>query len=53
MTEHTKQQEVLDFHRKALGKVRHIPTVNIRNERQLAMAYVPGSLTVCEEMRLD
>ena len=53
MTEHTKQQEVLDFHRKALGKVRHIPTVNIRNERQLAMAYVPGSLVACGEIRLD
>ena len=53
MTESTNKKEVLDFHRKALGKVRHIPTVNIRNERQLAMAYVPGSLTACEEIRLD
>ncbi|MDR3164817.1 MAG: NAD-dependent malic enzyme [Synergistaceae bacterium] len=53
MREHANKKEFLDFHRKALGKVRHIPTVNIRNERQLAMAYMPGSLTACEEIRLD
>jgi malate dehydrogenase (oxaloacetate-decarboxylating) len=53
MTERTNKKEVLDFHRKALGKVRHISTVNIRNERQLAMAYVPGSLAACAEIRLD
>jgi malate dehydrogenase (oxaloacetate-decarboxylating) len=53
MTERTNKKEVLDFHRKALGKVRHIPTVSIRNERQLAMAYMPGSLAACAEIRLD
>ena len=53
MTERANKKEVLDFHRKALGKVGHIPTVNIRNERQLAMAYVPGSLAACEEIRRD
>jgi malate dehydrogenase (oxaloacetate-decarboxylating) len=53
MTERTNKKEILDFHRKALGKVRHIPTVSIRNERQLAMAYMPGSLAACEDIRLD
>lgn len=53
MTERTDKKEVLDFHRKALGKVRYIPTVNIRNERQLAMAYVPGSFAACSEIRFD
>ncbi|MDR1132552.1 MAG: NAD-dependent malic enzyme, partial [Synergistaceae bacterium] len=53
MTEHTTKKEILDFHRNALGKIRNIPTVNIRNERRLAMAYVPGSLTASEEIRLD
>ncbi|MDR1580106.1 MAG: NAD-dependent malic enzyme [Synergistaceae bacterium] len=53
MTERKNKKEILDFHRKALGKVRNMPTVNIRNERQLGMAYVPGSLAACAEIRLD
>jgi malate dehydrogenase (oxaloacetate-decarboxylating) len=33
--------------------VQTIPTVNIRNDRQLAMAYVPGSVVACAEIQKD
>lgn len=47
------RNEALEFHRKARGKVQIFPAVNIRNEQQLAMAYVPGSTPVCEEIKKD
>ncbi|MDR3332535.1 MAG: NAD-dependent malic enzyme [Synergistaceae bacterium] len=48
-----ERNEALEFHRKARGKVQTFPTVNIRSERHLAMAYVPGSTPVCEEIKRD
>ncbi|MDR1916724.1 MAG: NAD-dependent malic enzyme [Synergistaceae bacterium] len=45
------RNEALEFHKKAKGKVQTIPTVNIRNERQLSLAYVPGSNIACEEIK--
>jgi malate dehydrogenase (oxaloacetate-decarboxylating) len=53
MVEKIEKNEALEFQRKAMGKVQPIPTVNIRNERQLAMAYVPGSLFACGEIMSD
>jgi malate dehydrogenase (oxaloacetate-decarboxylating) len=48
-----RRTEALEFHKKARGKVQIFPTVNIRSERQLALAYVPGSTPVCEEIGHD
>lgn len=45
-----ERKETLDYHRKAKGKVQIFPTVNVTNDRQLAMAYIPGSITACEEI---
>jgi malate dehydrogenase (oxaloacetate-decarboxylating) len=53
MTQKIDKEEALEFHRKAMGKVQHFPTVNITNRRQLALAYIPGSLIACEEIRTD
>ncbi|MDR1965527.1 MAG: NAD-dependent malic enzyme [Synergistaceae bacterium] len=44
------RNDALEFHRNAGGKVETIPTVNIRNERQLALAYIPGSIIACGEI---
>ncbi|MDR1472351.1 MAG: NAD-dependent malic enzyme [Synergistaceae bacterium] len=48
-----EREEVLEFHRKARGKVQTMPTVNIRNERQLGLAYAPGSIIASEEIKND
>ena len=53
MTEDITKHEALKFHEKAHGKVQTIPTVNIRNVRQLALAYVPGSVAACGEIHRD
>lgn len=34
----------LELHRKARGKIKIYPSVNVQNEEELAMAYVPGSV---------
>jgi malate dehydrogenase (oxaloacetate-decarboxylating) len=34
----------LEIHRRAKGKIKIYPTVNIRNQEDLALAYVPGSV---------
>lgn len=46
----TQREDALKFHRNARGKVQTFPTVDIRSERQLAMAYVPGSAAASEEI---
>lgn len=48
-----ERNEALEFHRNARGKLQVLPTVNIRNEYQLALAYVPGSTPVSEEIMRD
>ncbi len=48
-----ERNEALEFHRKAKGKIKIYPTMNIRNEYELAMAYVPGSTPACEEINGD
>jgi malate dehydrogenase (oxaloacetate-decarboxylating) len=48
-----EREEALEFHRKARGKVQIMPTVNIRNERQLSLAYAPGSTIASEEIKND
>lgn len=48
-----ERDEALKFHRKAKGKIKISPTINIRSEYDLAMAYVPGSTPVCEEIEKD
>lgn len=48
-----ERNEALEFHRKAKGKIKINPTINIRNEYELAMAYVPGSTPACEEIKQD
>ncbi|MCX7827798.1 MAG: NAD-dependent malic enzyme [Thermanaerothrix sp.] len=34
----------LELHRKARGKIKIYPTINVRNEEDLGLAYVPGSV---------
>ncbi len=51
MMDGAQRNEALEFHRKANGKIQIFPSVNIRNEQQLAMAYIPGSTPACEEIR--
>lgn len=42
--------EALRLHKRARGKVQTFPTVTIRNERQLATAYVPGCSAASAEI---
>lgn len=48
-----ERSEALAFHKKAKGKVQIFPTLGIRDEHQLGMAYVPGCGPVCEEISRD
>ena len=45
-----QRNEALEFHRRAKGKIQIFPTVNVKNEHQLALAYIPGSTPACEEI---
>ncbi|MDR3354871.1 MAG: NAD-dependent malic enzyme, partial [Synergistaceae bacterium] len=45
--------EALEFHKNARGKVQIFPTVSINTDRQMAVAYVPGSTAACEEIERD
>lgn len=47
------RERALDLHRKALGKIRIYPTLNIRNDEDLALAYAQGSVFAAEEIRRD
>ena len=51
MMDSAQRNEALEYHRKAQGKIQIFPSVNIRNEQQLAMAYIPGSTPACEEIK--
>jgi malate dehydrogenase (oxaloacetate-decarboxylating) len=51
--QYVERVEALEFHRKARGKVQTFPTVSIHTDRQMAVAYVPGSTAACEEIKRD
>lgn len=40
----------LEFHKKSKGKIQIYPMQNIRNEQELAVAYVPGSTAASDEI---
>jgi len=48
-----ERSQALEFHRRAKGKIKISPTINIRNEYDLAISYVPGSTPACEEIEKD
>ena len=43
----------MELHRRAKGKIRIYPTINISNEEDLSMAYIPGSVGPCQAIRED
>lgn len=45
--------KALEIHRRSKGKIKIYPTINIRNEDDLAMAYVPGSIHPANEIIAD
>jgi len=45
--------KALELHRKARGKIRNYPTINVRNEDDMAMVYVPGSVFPAREILAD
>jgi len=40
----TDRTRALELHRKARGKIKIYPTINIHNEEDMALAYIPGSV---------
>ncbi len=47
------REKALLLHRRARGKIRIYPTVNIRNEEDLALAYIQGGVYAAEEIAKD
>jgi malate dehydrogenase (oxaloacetate-decarboxylating) len=47
------RQKALELHRRARGKVKTYPTINIRNEDDLAIAYAQGSVYPALEIQED
>jgi malate dehydrogenase (oxaloacetate-decarboxylating)(NADP+) len=48
------KKNALDYHRRgAPGKISILPTKQLTNQRDLALAYTPGVAAVCEEIRRD
>ena len=47
------REKALLLHRRARGKIRIYPTVSIRNEEDLALAYVQGGAYAAEEIAKD
>jgi len=46
------KKNALDYHRRgAAGKISILPTKQLTNQRDLALAYSPGVAAVCEEIR--
>ena len=53
MDEHLRKN-ALDYHRRgAPGKISILPTKQLTNQRDLALAYTPGVAAVCEEIERD
>ena len=48
------KKNALEYHRRgAPGKISILPTKQLTNQRDLALAYSPGVAAVCEEIRRD
>jgi len=48
------RKNALDYHRRgAPGKISILPTKQLTNQRDLALAYTPGVAAVCEEIERD
>ena len=48
------KKNALDYHRRSPpGKISLLPTKQLTNQRDLALAYSPGVAAVCEEIRID
>ena len=48
------KKNALDYHRRGVpGKISILPTKQLTNQRDLALAYTPGVAAVCEEIRRD
>lgn len=45
--------KALDIHRRARGKVGVFPTINVRNEEELAQIYLPGSIPPSRAIQAD
>ncbi len=45
--------KALEMHRRSKGKIKIYPSINIRDEEDLAMAYVPGSIHAANEIIAD
>lgn len=43
----------LELHRKARGKIKIYPTINIHNEEDMALAYIPGSVPASLSIQQD
>src|SRR3954463_13671943 len=48
------KKSALEYHRRGTpGKISILPTKQLTNQRDLALAYTPGVAAVCEEIRLN
>ncbi len=48
------KKNALDYHRRgAAGKISILPTKQLTNQRDLALAYTPGVASVCEEIKAN
>jgi malate dehydrogenase (oxaloacetate-decarboxylating) len=47
------REKALEMHRKAKGKICIYPTMNIRREEDISMAYVPGAVYPAQEILRD
>jgi malate dehydrogenase (oxaloacetate-decarboxylating) len=43
----------MELHRRARGKIKIYPTINIVNEEDLSMVYIPGSVGPCQAIQED
>jgi malate dehydrogenase (oxaloacetate-decarboxylating)(NADP+) len=54
MTDETIRQDSLQYHRRApAGKIAILPTKQLTNQRDLALAYSPGVAAACDEIVRD
>jgi malate dehydrogenase (oxaloacetate-decarboxylating)(NADP+) len=54
MTDDTIRQDALQYHRRApAGKIAILPTKQLTNQRDLALAYSPGVAAACDEIVRD
>lgn len=47
------RMRAMELHRRAKGKIKIYPTINIMNEEDLSMAYIPGSVGPCQAIEED